>query len=312
MDLSNLSMVFNLLVWGGIFIGLLVQLVLSIRLVPTKSAFVVERLGRYHRTLGPGFHALFPFIDKVAYIRNLKETTVDVPPQLCFTKDNVKVIVDGVMYMTVVEPQKASYGVTDYYRAATELAQTTTRSVVGLLDLDRTFEERAHISSRVVAVLNAAGEAWGVNVLRYEIKNISPPASVQAAMEKQVVAERQKRALVAESEGQMQSKINRSEGVKAEMINLSDGERQRSINEAEGKASEILEIAKATALSIEQIGQALSGEHGSESLYLQLGLKYLQSFAQIAKAENKVVIPADLTDMKTLLAQFVALKPEAR
>ncbi len=300
--------VFNVVVWGILFLFLIIQLVRSIRLVPTKSAYVVERLGRYSRTLGPGFHVLFPFIDKVRYIQNLKETTIDVPPQVCFTKDNVKVVVDGVMYVVVHDAERASYGVIDYFVAATELAQTTTRSIVGLLDLDRTFKEREHISSRVVEVLSGVGQSWGVNVLRYEIKNIAPPKSVQEAMEKQVTAERQKRATISESEGFMQSRINRSEGVKIEMVNQSDGERQRVINEAEGKAAGILEVAKATAASIEKIGQSLAGENGADALYLQLSLKYLQNFALIAKSENKVVIPADVTDMKAMLAQFEDLK----
>ncbi|MDH5561396.1 MAG: paraslipin [Deltaproteobacteria bacterium] len=300
--------IFNLIVWGILFLILIIQLIRSIRVVPNKSAYVVERLGRYDRTLGPGFHALFPFIDKVKYIQNLKETTIDVPPQVCFTKDNVKVVVDGVMYVEVHDAEKASYGVVDYFVAASELAQTTTRSIVGLLELDRTFKERNHISSRVVEVLSEAGQSWGVNVLRYEIKNISPPKSVQEAMEKQVSAERQKRATIAESEGFMQSRINRSEGVKIEMINQSDGECQRVINEAEGKAAGILDVAKATASSIEKIGQSLAGENGADALYLQLSQKYLQNFALMAKGENKVVIPADVTDMKAMLSQFTNLK----
>ncbi len=308
----NYGAIFNLVVWGLLFMTLMVQLIRSMRLVPTKSAYVVERLGQYHRTLGPGFHALFPFIEKVTYIQNLKETTVDVPPQVCFTKDNVKVVVDGVMYIEVTDPQRASYGVVDYYTAATELAQTTIRSVVGRLELDRTFEERAHISSRVVEVLSEVGQVWGITVLRYEIKNIAPPKSVQTAMEKQVAAERQKRAIIAESEGKTQSRVNRSEGVKMEMINQSDGERQQIINEAEGKAAGILQVAKATAASIEKIGQALGAAQGAEALYLQLSQKYLINFAHVAENKNKVVIPADITDMNAMLAQFVSLKPEKK
>jgi len=308
----NYGSIFNLVIWGLLFLILMVQLIRSMRLVPTKSAYVVERLGRYHRTLGPGFHALLPFLERVTYIQNLKETTVDVPPQVCFTKDNVKVIVDGVMYVEVSDAERASYGVVDYYVAATELAQTTIRSVVGRLELDRTFEERAHISSRVVQVLSEVGQVWGVTVLRYEIKNIAPPKSVQTAMEKQVAAERQKRAIIAESEGKMQSQINRSEGVKMEMINQSDGERLQIINEAEGKAAGILQVAKATAASIEKIGQALAGANGADALYLQLSQKYLAHFANVAKTQNRVVIPADITDMQTMLSQFADLKPEGK
>ena len=303
---------FNVIVWGLLFIILMIQLIRSIRLVPTKSSYIVERLGKYHRTLGPGFHALFPFLDRVAYIQNLKETTIDVPPQLCFTKDNVNVMVDGVMYVMVTDPEKASYGVVDYYTAATELAQTTTRSVIGLMELDRTFEERQHLSARVVQVLTEAGQSWGVSVLRYEIKNIMPPKSVRESMEKQVSAEREKRAVIAESEGIMLSRINRSEGIKMEMINQSDGERQKQINEAEGKAAGILSVATATASSIEQIGISLSEENGADALYLQLSQKYLKQFAQVAKEDNKIVIPADVTDMKSLLAQFSKMNPAAK
>jgi len=301
--------IFNVVVWGLLFFTLVAQLIKSMRLVPNKSAYVVERLGRYNRTLGPGFHALFPFIDRVTYIQNLKETTVDVPPQVCFTKDNVKVVVDGVMYVQVSDPERASYGVVDYYTAATELAQTTIRSVVGRLELDRTFEERAHISSKVVQVLSEVGQVWGVTVLRYEIKNIEPPKSVQTAMEKQVAAERQKRAIIAESEGKMQSRINRSEGVKMEMINQSDGDRQQVVNEAEGKAAGILQVAKATAASIEKIGLSLSAANGADALHLQLSQKYLSQFANVAKPNNRVVIPADITDMATMLSQFKAIQP---
>ena len=205
--MSNIapSQLFNLIVWGILFLILIVKFLRSIRLVPTQSAYVVERLGKYSQTLGPGFHALVPFLDRVAYIRDLKEETVDVPPQECFTRDEVQVEVDGVIYMSVTDPVKASYGVTDYSFAAMQLAQTTTRSVIGTLELDRTFEERDLISSKVVEVLEKAGEIWGMRVHRYEIKNLAPPPTVKEAMEKQVTAERNRRAIVAESEGDMQS-----------------------------------------------------------------------------------------------------------
>lgn len=240
-------------IWGLIFAIFIIKLFQSIRLVPTKSAYIVERLGKYHTTLDAGFHALVPFIDKVAYVHDLKEETIDVPPQECFSSDEVNVEVDGVIYISVMDPVKASYGVTDYRYAAIQLAQTTTRSVIGTLDLDRTFEERDVISAKVVEVLDQAGATWGIRVHRYEIKNIAPPETVKNAMEMQVNAERERRALLAKSEGDKQSKINRSEGVKAEMINRSEGEMQKRINEAEGKAEEILTIAKATAESIERI-----------------------------------------------------------
>lgn len=262
-------------IWGLIFFIFIIKLFQSIRLVPTKSAYIVERLGKYHSTLDAGFHALIPFVDKVAYVHDLKEETIDVPPQECFSSDEVKVEVDGVIYISVVDPVKASYGVTDYRYAAIQLAQTTTRSVIGTLELDRTFEERDVISAKVVEVLDQAGALWGIRVHRYEIKNIQPPETVKNAMEMQVNAERERRALLAKSEGDKQAKINRSEGIKAETINRSEGEMQKRINEAEGKAEEILAIARATAESIERLAEVISAPGGQNALRLQLGEQYL-------------------------------------
>ena len=233
-------------------------------------------------------------MDKVTFIRDLKETTIDVPPQDCFTKDEVYVEVDGVIYMSIDDPTKASYGVTEYDFAAVELAQTTTRSVIGTLDLDRTFEERDVISSKVVEVLNAAGESWGIRVHRYEIKNISPPDSVKNSMEKQVTAERERRAILAKSEGDKQSRINRSEGKKMEMINLSEGQLQKRINEAHGRAEEILTVAKATAESIEKIGGVLSSPGGQEAFNLKLKEKYLQSMGRLADGAVEIVVPGSI------------------
>jgi len=292
---------FNLIVWGILFIVLIVKFLQSIRLVPTQSAYIVERLGRYTKTLGPGFHALVPFVDRVAFIRDLKEETVDVPPQECFTRDEVQVEVDGVIYMSVTEPVKASYGVTDYSFAAMQLAQTTTRSVIGTLELDRTFEERDLISAKVVEVLEKAGEHWGMRVHRYEIKNLAPPPTVKEAMEKQVTAERNRRAIVAKSEGEKQSRINTSEGRRLELINRSEGEMQRSINEAEGRAQEIRSIAQATAQSIEQIASAISVPGGHASVRLQLAEKYLRQLRSLAKVNTQVLLPADLTNLEGLL-----------
>jgi len=285
---------FNLIFWGFAFLTVVIKFVTSIKLVPTKKAYIVERLGKYHKTLGAGFHALIPFIDKVTFIQDLKERTIDVPPQDCFTKDEVNVEVDGVIYMSVIDPTKASYGVTEYDFAAIELAQTTTRSVIGTLDLDKTFEERDLISSKVVEVLNNAGETWGIRVLRYEIKNISPPSTVQNSMEKQVTAERERRAILATSEGDKQSRINRSEGKKREMINLSEGQMQRRINEAQGRAEEVLTIAKATADSIEKIGSVLSNPGGEEAFQLKLKEKYLASLSHLADGSVEVVVPGSV------------------
>ncbi len=306
------SEIFNLAVWGILFLVLIVQFFRSIRLVPTQSAYVVERLGRYSKTLGPGFHALVPFVDRVAFIRELKEETVDVPPQECFTRDEVQVEVDGVIYMSVTDPVKASYGVTDYSFAAMQLAQTTTRSVIGTLELDRTFEERDLISSKVVEVLEKAGEQWGLRVHRYEIKNLAPPPTVKEAMEKQVTAERNRRAIVAQSEGDKQSRINTSEGRKLELINRSEGEMQRTINEAQGRAQEIRSIAEATARSIEQIASAISVPGGQSSVRLQLAEKYLKQLRTLARDNTHVLLPADLTNLEGLLKSIELSVPGER
>jgi regulator of protease activity HflC (stomatin/prohibitin superfamily) len=287
--------------WAILFIYVIFKFVRAVRIVPTKVAYVVERLGKYHTTLGPGFHALMPFFDKVTFIHMLKEETVDIPPQECFTKDNVKVEVDGVMYIAVEDPEKASYGVTNYKMATTQLAQTTVRSVLGTLDLDRCFEERDLISSKVVQVLSEAGLTWGIKIFRYEIQNIVPPLSVKEAMEKQVSAEREKRAVIAKSEGNKQSRINRSEGVKMEMINKSEGEKTRKINEAEGKAKAIAAIAEATALSIEQVGARIAEEFGAESVKLLVSQKYLSQIGKLARENTDIILPADLTKLDDLL-----------
>jgi regulator of protease activity HflC (stomatin/prohibitin superfamily) len=288
--------IMNLAFWGGLFFILIVQFIRSIRLVPTRKANIVERLGKYHTTLGAGFHALIPFIDRVVFIQDLKERTVDVPPQDCFSKDEVKVIVDGVIYLQVIDPAKASYGVTDYAFASIELAQTTTRSVIGTLELDRTFEERDIISARVVEVLNQAGESWGIRVLRYEIKNITPPKSVQEAMEKQVNAERERRAILARSEGDKQASINISEGRKTEMINISEGEMQKRINEAEGRSEEILTIAYATAESVKKVASAISVKGGEDAYKLKLSEKYLSKMENLADSNVQVIIPGSINN----------------
>ena len=295
---------FNLIVWGILFLILIFKFFRSICLVPTRKAYIVERLGKYQRTLGPGFHALIPFVDKVAFIRDLKEHTIDVPPQNCFTKDEVQVVVDGVAYISVIDPVKASYGVTDYQFAATQLAQTTTRSIIGTLELDRTFEERDLISSKVVRDLAEAGESWGITVHRYEVKNLTPPPTVRDAMEKQVNAERERRAILARSEGDRQSRINMSEGKKAEMINQSEGQMQRSINEAEGQAQEILAIAQAVSDSIQKIGAVATQQGGEDAIRLQLAEKYLGKLKSLAKQDTRVILPIDLTNLDKLLTSL--------
>lgn len=287
---------FNLIVWGILFLILISKFVQSICLVPTKEAYIVERLGEYHKTLGAGFHALIPFVDRVAFKQDLKEETIDVPPQECFSKDEVKVEVDGVIYISITDPVKASYGIENYRFGAIQLAQTTTRSVIGTIDLDRTFKERDLISSKVVEVLDKAGEVWGIRVHRYEIKNISPPVTVKDAMEKQVNAERERRAILAKSEGEKQSHINMSEGKKMELINLSEGEMQKRVNIAEGKAAEIIAIAEATANSIEKVASMIVKDGGEEAIKLQMAEKYLSILSHLANDDTRVILPANLID----------------
>ena len=292
----------------GLFsIYVMYQFIRSLRLVPNQFAYIVERLGNYHKTLGPGFHALIPFIDKVVYKQDLREETIEVEPQECFTKDNVKVEVDGVIYLSVVDPVNASYGITNYRYAAVQLAQTTTRSVLGNMDLDETFEERAAMSREVVKVLSEVEQVWGIKVHRYEIKNIVTPRTVQKAMERQMTAERDRRAIIAKSEGVKGSKVNDAEGMKAEIINISEAEMQRRINEAEGYAEEILAIAEATAKSIEEVAGALSQPKGTEAMRLQLSEKYLETLSGLGRNENQVILPKDISNYDALM-QGLALE----
>ncbi len=292
------------IVTGGIFIFVIQALIKSIRLVPARSEFIVERLGKYSMTLKAGFHLLVPFVDKVAYIQDLKEHTIDVPEQKCFTKDEIQVEIDGVIYMQVIDSVKASYGITNFKFASIQLAQTTTRSVVGTLDLDRTFEEREMISAKVVSVLDEAAEKWGIRILRFEIKNLTPPESVRQSMEKQVTAERNRRAIVQKSVGVMQSLINTSEGRMRELINRSEGEKQKRINIAEGKAEEIMSLAVATAESITKIGNAIEAPGGEEAIKLELAGKYFQSLAKLNKDKNSVIISGNMSNMKAMLSDL--------
>ncbi|MCO4798077.1 MAG: paraslipin [Colwelliaceae bacterium] len=294
-NVSNIDIVV-LAIWAAIFLYLAFKFIQAICLVPTKSAYVVERLGKYRCTLEAGFHVLLPFVDRVAFVQDLKEETIDVPPQDCFSKDEVNVEVDGVIYIQVVDSLKASYGITDYRFAAMQLAQTTTRSVIGTLDLDRTFEERDIISAKVVEVLDKAGESWGIRVHRYEIKNITPPFTVRNAMELQVNAEREKRAILAKSLGDKASRINRSEGQMTELINISEGEKQRRINAAEGKSAEILAIATATSNAISKIANAIEQPGGDQAINMQLNEQYLQQMSGLSDKSRKVILPANLLD----------------
>ncbi|MCD4829962.1 MAG: paraslipin [Candidatus Cloacimonetes bacterium] len=274
----------------------------TIRIVPNQSAFVVERLGKYNRTLDAGFHILFPFIDKVSYKHTLKETAVDVPPQMCITKDNISVEIDGVLYLRVVDPVKASYGITNFRFAITQLSQTTMRSEIGKIDMEATFESRDIINAAIVSAVDEASDPWGLKVTRYEIKNISPPDSIIGAMEKQMRAEREKRSQILLSEGDKASVINRAEGEKQEHIKKSEGEKQRRINEAHGKAEAILVVAQATAKGIEEVGRSIQMPGGQEAVQLRIAQEWIAQFGNLAKQTNSLIIPADVTDLASVTA----------
>ena len=276
---------------------ILVAIVKTAVIVPQNTAYIVERLGRYHSTLEAGFHILIPFFDRIAYRHTLKEQAIDVPPQQCITKDNIAVDVDGILYMQVMDPAKASYGIGNYLFATTQLAQTTMRSEMGKLDLDRSFEERTSINAAIVAAVDKASDPWGIKVTRYEIKNITPPQTIRDAMEKQMRAEREKRAMIAESEGERQSKINRAEGERQQAIALSEGERARRINEAEGRAKEITLVAEAQAEGIRKVAAALNEPGGLNSVNMQLAQQYLTQFGNLAKQNNTMIIPSDLANV---------------
>lgn len=285
------------IILGGILLFALIVFVKTVRIVPQKQAFIIERLGKYSTTLEAGFHVLFPFLDRVAYKHTLKEQAIDVAPQQCITKDNIAVEVDGILYMQVVDPKKASYGINNYQFASAQLAQTTMRSVMGKLELDKTFEERETINSAIVDAVDKASDPWGIKVTRYEVKNIMPPQSIKDAMEKQMRAEREKRATIAESEGDRQAKINRAEGDRQEMIARSEGEKQKRINEAEGRAIEILKVAEATANGIKQIAAAINEKGGINAVNLRIAQQYLDEFGKLAKTNNSMIIPTNLADI---------------
>jgi regulator of protease activity HflC (stomatin/prohibitin superfamily) len=287
-----------------IFLALLVVFVVARTaiVVPQQNAYVVERLGKYRTTLGAGFHILVPFIDVIRYRHSLKEVAIDIPEQICITRDNVQVHVDGVIYMQVLNPERASYGVTDYLFAISQLAQTTLRSEIGKIDLDRTFEERGTINVQLVQELDKASEPWGVKVLRYEIKNITPPADVLTAMEKQMRAEREKRSVVLTSEGMRDAAINQAEGEKQQVIKASEAKKQQQINEAEGGAAAILAIADATAEGIRKVADAIRLPGGFEAVQLRVAEQYVERFGQLARESNTLVLPANVADVGSMLA----------
>ena len=269
--------------------------------VPQQNAVIVENLGKYSRTLSAGFHILIPFIERVAYRHTLKEQALDVEEQVCITSDNVQVGVDGVLYLQVMDPRKASYGIGDYLFAIAQLAQTTLRSEMGKIELDKTFEERSHINLRVVEELDQASNPWGVKVLRYEIRNINPPRDVLTAMEKQMRAEREKRATVLQSEGERDAKVNEAEGEKQRVIKESEASKQQQINEAQGEAAAILAVAEATAEGLKKVAEALNSEGGDKAMQLRVAEEYLERFGNLAKQGNTLIVPADLSDVSSMI-----------
>ncbi len=305
---------------GGLFVVLVLALIVVIIIaktavvVPQQSAYVVERLGKYNSTLDAGFHILLPFIDSIHYKHSLKETAVDIPEQVCITRDNVQVTVDGLLYMRVLNPERASYGINDYKFALMQLAQTALRSEIGKIELDKTFEARTAINAQVVNELDKASEPWGVKVLRYEIKNITPPRDVLAAMEKQMRAEREKRAVILTSEGERDAVINQAEGDKQQVIKASEAKKQQQINEAEGAASAILAIATATAEGLRKVAETIRVPGGSEAVQLRVAEQYITKFGELAKTSNTVVLPANVADigsMITLAMSMIGKKSDA-
>jgi regulator of protease activity HflC (stomatin/prohibitin superfamily) len=294
----------NFVVFAALAVVVVVVLVIAntATIVPQQSAYVIENLGKYSRTLQAGFHILIPFVERIAYRHSLKEQALDVAEQVCITKDNVQVGVDAVLYLQVLNPERASYGIANYVFAISQLAQTTLRSEIGKIDLYRTFEERAMINANVVSELDKASDAWGVKVLRYEIRNINPPSDVLQAMEKQMRAEREKRAVVLTSEGDRDAKINQAEGEKQRVIKESEANRQLQINEAAGEAEAILAVATATAEGLRRVADALRQEGGHEAMQLRVAEDYISQFGNLAKSANTLVIPANLSDIASMLA----------
>jgi regulator of protease activity HflC (stomatin/prohibitin superfamily) len=291
----------SLLVFFALAILVLIIIAKTAVVVPQQNAYVVERLGRFSGTLGAGFHVLMPFLDVIRYRHSLKEAAYDIPAQVCITRDNVQVGVDGILYLKVLNAERASYGISDYLFAITQLAQTTLRSEIGKIDLDKTFEERTNINMSVVTELDKASESWGVKVLRYEIKNITPPHDILAAMEKQMRAEREKRAVILTSEGARDAMINNAEGAKQETIKNSEARRQQQINEAEGQAQAILAVATATAEGIRRVANAMQDPGGPQAVQLRVAEQYITQFGQLAKESNTLVIPANAADVASMI-----------
>jgi regulator of protease activity HflC (stomatin/prohibitin superfamily) len=280
--------------------------------VPQQSAYVVERLGRFHGVLQAGFHVLLPFVDSIRYRHSLKEVAIDIPAQVCITRDNVQVGVDGILYLKVLSPERASYGISDYHFAITQLAQTNLRSEIGKIVLDKTFEERMNINAAVVTELDKASDPWGVKVLRYEIKNITPPHDILAAMEKQMRAEREKRAVILTSEGTRDAAINTAEGDKQQVIKASEARRQQQINEAEGQAAAILAVAQATAEGIRQVAETIRQPGGAEATQLRVAEQYIQQFGELAQKTNTLILPANVSDVASMVTLAMKVFKEVK
>jgi regulator of protease activity HflC (stomatin/prohibitin superfamily) len=291
---------------------IVVFIVEGVRVVPQQEAWVVERLGKFHRTLDPGLNVIVPFIDRIGYTHSLKEVPLDVPEQVCITKDNTQLAIDGIIYYQVTDPRLASYGSSNYIAAITQLAQTTLRSEVGKMELDRTFESRDEINHKVVAVLDEAGRTWGVKVLRYEIKNLTPPEPILHAMQAQITAEREKRALIAKSEGQKQQEINLAEGEKQAAILKSEGEKSAAINKAQGEATAITTIAAATASAVRTVAAAIGSEGGLQAANLKVAELYIAAFGNLAKTGNTLIVPSNLTDVATLVSSAMTVLDKTR
>jgi regulator of protease activity HflC (stomatin/prohibitin superfamily) len=290
-----------------IFVIAAVFVIKTINVVPQQHAWVVERLGKFHATLAPGLNIVVPFVDRIAYKHVLKEIPLDVPPQVCITKDNTQLQVDGILYFQVTDAMRASYGSSNYIAAITQLAQTTLRSVIGRMELDKTFEERDHINTTIVNAIDESAANWGVKVLRYEIKDLTPPAEILHSMQRQITAEREKRALIAASEGRRQEQINIASGEREAAIARSEGERQAAINRAQGEAAAIVALAEASANALRQVGEAIRSPGGIDAVNLRVAEEYVGAFGKLAKTNNSIIVPANMGDMSGLIASALQI-----
>jgi regulator of protease activity HflC (stomatin/prohibitin superfamily) len=296
-----------------LFFGVVIAFVIEgVRIVPQQFAYVVERFGRFHEVLEPGLNLIIPFLDRIAYTHSLKEVPLDVPEQVCITKDNTQLAVDGVLYYQVTDPRLASYGSANYIAAISQLAQTTLRSVIGKMELDKTFESREDINRHIVASLDEAGRNWGIKVLRYEIKSLTPPEAILRSMQAQITAEREKRALIAKSEGQRQQEINLADGEKQAAVLKSEGDKQAAINKAQGEATAIRVIAEANAAGVRAVGEAIADKGGMDAANLKVAQQYVEAFANLAKQSNTLIVPANAADVAGLIATAMSVLDKAR